>query len=379
MTAEAHEIQWPSIGDHHPHEEGGPTARAGLSYQDEVVVGIFLDMIEDASIQKVHCETHDDIVVIRLVDAADIVEYVQVKSNEPDALWSVANLCSKGVDSVCAKSLARDEHKEMSRFRVVTLREVNSELKLLTYPCYGPGRETTCDAFLTVSESIKSKLPDLKSPKNNDIDYWLEHCRWDVRHDQHTIRQGNIYRVLKIAASIGVFILPEQGETIENELRSWAYDAGRAFWIPDKARKIISRAELLSWWTAKLDAVANGPIVSGLKLSEKMDEASLSEDQIKMALELRRDYAQMVRTPQYMSESDVQILQRRVKSELATLRAGQMAGEVPADGAVFHSLCLQKMDALNQDVNESSGDQSAFLKGCMYDIADRCLHRFARQ
>jgi hypothetical protein len=110
-----------------------------------------------------------------------------------------------------------------------------------------------------------------------------------------------------------------------------------------------------------------------------MDEASLSENQIRMALELRRDYAQMVRTPRYMSESDVQILQRCVKSELATLRAGQMAGELSENGPVFHSVCLQKMDAINQVFPNSSGDQSAFLKGCMYDIADRCLHRFTRQ
>ncbi|WP_369725612.1 dsDNA nuclease domain-containing protein [Bradyrhizobium sp. LLZ17] len=167
------EIEWPSIDDHHPLEEGGPTARAGLSYQDEIVVDIFLDMIEDATIQKVHCETHDDILIKRVRDGEEFVEYVQVKSNEPDTLWSVASLCAKGADSVCAKSLTRDQHKETARFRIVTLRDVNSELRLLTYPCYGPGRETTCAEFGSLSESIKGKLPDLTSEKGSDIEYWL--------------------------------------------------------------------------------------------------------------------------------------------------------------------------------------------------------------
>ncbi|MGQ0682743.1 dsDNA nuclease domain-containing protein [Bradyrhizobium sp.] len=377
-TVDLNDGQWPSIDDHHPHEEGGPTARAGLAYQDDIVVGIFLDMIEDTSIQKVHCETHDDIVVKRLVDATEMVEYVQVKSNEPDSLWSVASLCANGEDSVCAKSLGRDQHKEVSRFRIVTLRDVKSDLRLLTYPCYGPGRETNSDGFTSIAQAIEEKLPDLASPKGNDIKYWIEHCKWDVRHDQDTIRSGNVLRILKLAASQGVFALPEQADGIETDLRLWAYDAGRAFWVPHKAKKIISRADLMSWWKKTLDSISAGP-VSGRKLRKKMDDAKLEDDQIRMALELRRDYTQIVRAPKYMSESDVLSLQRRVKSELATLRAQQIAGELPPDGAAFHSLCVKKMDAINASTTNPGDDRSAFLKGCMYDIADRCLHRFTRQ
>jgi hypothetical protein len=376
---EAEEVQWPSIDDHSPHEEGGPTARAGLSYQDEIVVGIFLDMIADASIKRVHCETHDDIAVVKVENATDVVEYVQVKSNEPDSLWSVASLCAKADESVCAKSLRRDQHKETSRFRIVTLRDVHSDLKLLTYPCYGLGREADCDGVAALSAAMKSKLPDLQSAKGNDIDYWLEHCRWDVRYDEKTIHDGNIFRTLKLAASHGVPILPEHAEVIENELCWWAHNAGRAFWVPDKEKKIIRRDQLLSWWTQKLDSIASGGSnVAGSKLRGKMDDAELSDDQIRMALELRREYAQMVRTPRYMSEPDVQGLQRRVKSALASLRAEQMAGTLPANGAAFHSLCLRKMDAISNDSGIQSEDRSAFLKGCMYDITDRCLHRFAR-
>jgi len=71
-------------------------------------------------------------------------------------------------------------------------------------------------------------------------------------------------------------------------------------------------------------------------------------------------------------------LQRRVKSELASLRAAQIADQLAANGATFHSICIQKMDGINQSLSNKTEDQSAFLKGCMYDIADRCLHRFAR-
>jgi hypothetical protein len=371
--------EWPSIDDHKPSEEGGPTARSGLAYQDEIVVGIFLEMIEDPSIQKVHCETHDDIVVKRLVVDVDTVEYIQVKSNEPNKLWSVADMCADGNDSLCAKSLARDGCKETSRFRIVTLRAVTSELSVLTYPVYGSGRETSCEAFAKLSAAVKGKLPNLVSQKGNGIDYWLEHCLWEVRHDEDSIRRTSLLKIMRLAAKQGIVLLPEQAETIEDGLRSLAYDAGRAFWIPDKAKKIISRTEMMSWWNARLISVSDGAsFVSGGKLREKMDDAQLSEDQIRMALELRRDYALLVRTPHYMSENDVPALQRRVKSELASLRAAQIADQLGANGATFHSICIQKMDGINQSLSNKTEDQSAFLKGCMYDIADRCLHRFAR-
>lgn len=77
-------------------EEGGPIARTGFNYQDEIAVGFLLDMLEDPSILKVHCETHDDIVQVSQSSSTQVVaEYVQVKGSEEDKYWSVADLCVK--------------------------------------------------------------------------------------------------------------------------------------------------------------------------------------------------------------------------------------------------------------------------------------------
>ena len=74
---------FPSVEDGTPSEEGGPIARTGFNYQDEIAVGYLLDMLENPSIQKVHCETHDDVILISQQDASAqvIAEYVQVKGN----------------------------------------------------------------------------------------------------------------------------------------------------------------------------------------------------------------------------------------------------------------------------------------------------------
>ena len=88
---------WPSIDDFIPNEQGGPNARTGFSYQDEVAVGLLLEMLTDPSLIKVHCETHDDLVAKRTSSTGDLAEYVQVKASETDKLWSVADLCSGGM------------------------------------------------------------------------------------------------------------------------------------------------------------------------------------------------------------------------------------------------------------------------------------------
>ena len=61
-----------------------------------------------------------------------------------------------------------------------------------------------------------------------------------------------------------------------------------------------------------------------------------------------------------------------------SLRARLFAGQLDLNGVGFHALCLDRMDAANGERPAGSEDRSAFLKGCMYDIADRCLLRFAR-
>ena len=85
---------WPSVDEGPPEEEGGPTARTGFNYQDEIAVGFLIQMLESPSILKVHCETHDDIVlVMRDGDTAPLrAEYVQVKASEEDKFWSVAEV-----------------------------------------------------------------------------------------------------------------------------------------------------------------------------------------------------------------------------------------------------------------------------------------------
>jgi hypothetical protein len=281
--------------------------------------------------------------------------------------------------SIFEISLGRDRHEETSRFRVVTLRPVVQALVPLTYVCGASGRELDSQAMKTLRGELDTRFPDARSPKGNCCDYWLEHCRWDVRHDLQTVRNDNIRRLTQLSIKAGAPLLLEQLQVILDELLAWAKASGTAKWVPDKAKKIIARATVWSWWMAKLANITNGrAAASGGKLAAKLQAADLPDEMISLAVELRRDYAAAVRTSRYMEPERIERLQSRVKSEAMSLRSRYVAGQIAVDGVGFHALCLERLDAVNAEREIAADDRSAFLKGCLYDIADRCLLRFDR-
>lgn len=377
---------WPSVDHAKPSEEGGAIARTGFNYQDEIAVGFLIDMLSSPNLLKVHCETHDDIVLVWQIDgrADRTAEYVQVKASEQDKLWSVADICqrkkSKAGSSIFETSLLRDEHVEASRFRLVTLRPVVSALKPLTYDLESESRAESTEEMKALLADLDTRFPGLASPKGNGASFWLVNCRWDERHSEVAVHRDNSLRLVKLAHAEGHLILMEQAEVLLNELRSKAKAAGDAKWDPDRTRKIITRVALRAWWESRTQEVVEGAAAkSGGKLAAKMDEAGLADDLIYLALEVRRDYAAESRAPRYLESDVAERLRRRVRSELSSLSARFVAGQIRLDPLSFHALCLDRMEAINAERASDSEDQSAFLKGCMYDITDRCLFRFARR
>jgi hypothetical protein len=378
---------WPSIDNAPPKEQGGPIARQGFSYQDEIAVGFLLDMIEDAGLAKIHFETHDDLVLVRILDANSaqtFAEFVQVKAGEPDKLWSVADICQRKKKdaigtSIFEISLGRDEHDEIAAFRLVTLRPVVSDLTPLTYAFESDARKPGCEAMTALETALNVKFPGLKSPKDNGCGYWLENCLWDVRHDLKTVQKANTVRLFTLAEKAGQPLLLEQINVLLTEMRVWVKAAGDAKWMPDKAKKIVTRAEAVGWWQQRLAKLVQGTNApSGGMLAEKMKSANLPESLIAMAVDLRLGYAAKVRTATYMEPDLTEALQDRVKSTAQSLSADLAAGLLDLGGPQFHARCLAEMNAINNTRASGAKDQAAFLNGCLYDIADRCLLRFDR-
>jgi hypothetical protein len=372
----------PSVDDMVPSEEGGPIARSGFDYQDEIGVSFLLDMLEDPGIQKVHFETHDDLVVVLAAEPCCIAEFVQVKAGELNQLWTVAVVCKNengAGTSILERSLARDSCREQSQFRLITLRQVGSELKPLTYPRHAPGRQLTAPAMAALLKAFEEKKLTCVSKKGNGVEFWVANCLWQERPDESAIRELNFSRLVRLANRRDFFLFSEQSDQFLEVLRLWVKRAGAARWRSKRDEKIVTRSQICSWFDRRLAELCSGVASpSGGKLASKMEEAGISEEQVRMAIDLRLNYAKVVRTSRYMTTKNADKLQLRVKSELASLRARMMASQLQLDGQGFHLLCLERMDATNSERRSDTDDQSGFLKGCMYDITDRCLHRFSR-
>jgi hypothetical protein len=117
------------------------------------------------------------------------MEFVQVKSNEHDQLWSVSLLCqrekataSTGIGtSILERSLANDRGCEPCKFRIVTCRPVHTELKVLTYDRNGEYRKLTSEGISAIQallEEISKKITQFQSPNENACDFWLERAFW---------------------------------------------------------------------------------------------------------------------------------------------------------------------------------------------------------
>ncbi|CAD5271562.1 conserved hypothetical protein [Bosea sp. 62] len=381
--------EFPSVDDVKPAEEGGPTARIGFSYQDEVAVGLVLEMLAKPSITKIHCETHDDMIVVSIEDNPEdgtplfIAEYVQIKGGGAETLYSVANLCSredkKPGSSLYETSLGRDRHREASRFRLITNRPVKSELEILTYPLGAPGREVDGERFRALLDDIGGRMPGVTSAKGNAGKYWCSNCLWEVRAEVHNVRDANLRSILQLAHNDGWKIVYEQAEELLTELLARMKAAGEARWEPDRAKKIILRRELVAWWNRRRQELIEGVSnTAGGKLSTKLSDIGSEDSQIAMAVDLRRRYGAAVRTSRYMEDGQLERLQLLVQSKMATLRSAYVAGEIDPSGQAFHALCLKEIDQIAQNEIVDGTDAAGFLKGCMYDIADRCLHRFSR-
>lgn len=63
---------------------------------------------------------------------------------------------------------------------------------------------------------------------------------------------------MALAMSANCTLLLDQLDTLLEELRLKAKVAGDAKWIPDRAKKIITRSHITAWWTRKIEELMEG-------------------------------------------------------------------------------------------------------------------------
>jgi hypothetical protein len=101
-------------------------------------------------------------------------------------------------------------------------------------------------------------------------------------------------------------------------------------------------------------------------------------DEIEMAKEQRREYRRTVLQSGFLDVSDRAVIESEVQARLSRLKAQLDAGEFSDSGVQFHSRCLRELEALQGTIGTRKKPLVGLLYGLMYEIMNRCQHRFMR-
>ncbi len=172
---------------------------------------------------EVWCEAEDDIVLVWQIQDKEWFEFVQVKSNEFDQLWSVAKLCEKepkkdgkkAGESIIEKSLAHDRGNGHCRFRFVTRREPNAELDILKHDIVDPFRKSEIEVVI---KKISDRLTSCKSPNGNGADFWVRMTVWEHKASVNDIENENLVKIDRILAHENAFLAPDQKKELFSKL-----------------------------------------------------------------------------------------------------------------------------------------------------------------
>jgi len=370
-----------------PLETGGVEARKGFGTQDHVGVWYCLGLLMDESLTEVWYENQDDITLIMERDGSTLVEFVQVKSNDLNQLWSIPKLCERKKvagkpkigSSILERSLSYDRCSEACCFRIITTSDVNDELKLLNKPRKSAQRMAQIEGLTAIKTNTSGKIGDFKSDNNHDCCFWIDNAEWEVIFSDEAIINKSLLLLDKIIEQRGTTLFQEQKNDLYEKILVRVYNASKEHPNDDLGKKRITRQEFTSWFNDTLDNILNtrdqrdsSPIV------KKMSAASISKDSIDMAVDLYRRYRQEILNPQYLRIRDITSMETEVSACLHNLKIKHDIGVFNDNGVEFHNRCIDELDILKQSLPITPSPTHGLLQGCMYNIVKRCLHRFVR-
>ena len=330
--------------------------------------------------QAVWCEIHDDITVLRQSGGQEVAEFVQVKAEVSDQLWSVSQLCQRkeGLPgtSILEKSLANDRCKEDCRFSIVTTRGLRSELKPLSLPVGEPSR---LEAIPNLGAKLVEKLPDYESPNGHNAAWWAERTTWSVLYGNEAAKINNCHLLSKIVETTGFILFSDQIETVYELLLQRIITASAADKNVSRNAGKLEREEVTQWIKARIkDTYDSGRNAGSDLLVKKLAAAGLDEIAISAATELRRSYRARTLEPSYLDLDNVRTWEDKVRGLLNRMRATLDTGAISDSGVDFHERSLQALAQLRSEFETHDPPPDEILQGCMYHITASCHHRFVR-
>jgi len=372
-----------------PLEEGGPIARKGFAYQDHVAAGKCLDMLLTDGPSEVWCEAEDDIVLVWVIQSVEWFEFVQVKSNELDQLWSLAKLCEKEAakdgkgpgSCIIEKSLAHDRGVGNCRFRIVTCREPHSDIAALKLALNHSTRTEKDGDFDKLVAAVEGRLGVCKSDNGNGVGFWVRMTVWEHKASISDIECENLVKLDGILHRESIFLAPDQKKELYVKLTQKVFEASLARAKTDKESKRIKATDLRPWLLQQATYMAR-PVSAGRSdvLEGKLNDAGYQPgtDEIETAKEQRRNYRIELLQPRFLDVTDRAMVEMEVQARLCRLKSQLDDGEFTDTGIQFHARCLKELEAMQDHLPTQKKPLAGLMYGLMYDIMNRCQHRLVR-
>jgi hypothetical protein len=371
-----------SIHDLKPLDQGGPIARAGFSYQDHVAVGFCIEMLTDGLIVAVWCELHDDILLITRQDGEDWIEFVQVKAERRESLWSPAALCRREKPdapgtSILERSLAQSRCGEKHRFRVVTLSDINTDLRVLTHDRGSVLRHRDADDVRTLVEKLAKQFEDVPIEGPGGLRFWVDSVLWLVAGTEDAVRNANRTRLQAFLYDRFDMAAPDQVDAVYEFLFRMVEQASRARVPPPYTPKKIGATPLQSDLQAKVSALKQPyAAAGGNPLRRALMRMGMAEMDINDALGEQAAYLAAARRQEYFALRSPQSLYEEVRSVLFGQRAAYRLDSEGDSARQRHLRCIQALDVFHASLPEGGRPPAAHLRGMMYDMVKRGLHTF---
>jgi hypothetical protein len=376
-----------SIHDLDPLESGGTAARQGFLFQDHVAARFCLEMLVSGPLKSVWCETLDDVTLIWKTGHAEVVEFVQVKAEKLDQLWSVPRLCAResrngrmaAGTSVLERLLENDRCTEPCKFRMVSRRPVVEALRVLETEVGAQARAADSEKMKSLCETLEQRLDGIKSPNKHGPTWWAENTVWEIGHSEEALRNRNLSLVGKVVDEFGRFLVSDQREQLYELLLMKVKAAADADKSLNRDGGKLARDTLIDWFGKQIrELERGGSEAGGIDLRVKLEAARIPADTVDSAEELRRSYLSRWLRPSYLERDLSRAWEDRVRAELVELRSRLDSGEIEADGVDFHRRSLEALEKVRAEATKGKELPKDFFQGCMYYITDLCQHRFLR-
>jgi hypothetical protein len=352
----------PSIHELSPEEEGGRIARAGFAYQDHVAAEYCLKMLANNRLGALWVERHDDLVGI-WSNGNEEVEFVQVKHESRDVLYSTAN-----IDHILEKSLKRSKCKEETWFTIYTSQDVKSELQVLTRERDSEVREDGEVAELC--EELIERHPELEAKDGTTVTDWVNRCRWIVGpRTKEMLSTKNKNRLYSILEREG--ITRNQIDVIYDKILGIIYEKST-----QQREYEIESEWLREWLENELSRILAGSSKDET-LAGKLEDANVGEE-VEKAQRRRAKYIKRKVDTGYSGTSEITTSSIELLAELDEIKSLMFMGEIE-EGEYTYRRCIVKIGELLNNREEIGKDLSkAEAQGCMFLAVSRCMFDFVR-